>query len=103
MKNRRSKLEIYIDVLKVIKGGTIKPTRIMYSANLSWKLLQGILESMVSQDLIEEIDVSTSRDKRTNTIYGVTRKGDNVIKFFNHAKGLIELDELDFQPLHYNE
>ena len=99
MKNRRSKLEIYLDVLKVIKEGTTKPTRIMYGANLSWKLLQGILVSMVGQDLIEEIDVSDSRDKRTNTVYQVTQKGDSVIRYFDRAKGLIEVDEPDFNPL----
>ena len=99
MKNRRSKLEIYLDVLKVIKEGTTKPTRIMYGANLSWKLLQGILNSMAAQDLIEEIDVSDSRDKRTNTVYQVTQKGDSVIRYFDRAKGLIDVDEPDFNPL----
>jgi predicted transcriptional regulator len=88
-----------LDVLKVIKEGTTKPTRIMYGANLSWKLLQGILSSMVIQDLIEEIDVSDSRDKRTNTVYQVTPKGDSVIRYFDRAKGLIEVDEPDFNPL----
>ena len=99
MKNRRSKLEIYLDVLKVIKEGTTKPTRIMYGANLSWKMVQGVLKSMVGQDLIEEIDVSESRDKRTNKVYRVTTKGDSVIRYFDRAKGLIEVDEPDFNPL----
>ena len=99
MKNRRSKLEIYLDVLKVIKEGTTKPTRIMYGANLSWKLLQGILSSMVAQDLIEEVDVSESRDKRTNKVYMVTAKGDSVIRYFDRAKGLIDVDEPGFNPL----
>jgi predicted transcriptional regulator len=99
MKNRRSKLEIYIDVLQTIKEGTNKPTRIMYGANLSWKLLQDVLESMVEQDLIEEIDQSRSRDKRTNKIYIVTGKGDSVIKYFGHAKRLIDVDgEASFHP-----
>ncbi len=99
MKNRRSKLEIYLDVLNVIKEGNTKPTRIMYGANLSWKLLQGILGSLVSQGLIEETDLSASRDKRTNRIYHVTKKGDSVIRYFDHAKGLIEVDEPNFKPL----
>ena len=99
MKNRRSKLEIYLDVLKVIKEGTTKPTRIMYGSNLSWKLLQGVLNSMVDQSLIEEIDMSTSRDKRTNTVYQVTTKGDSVMRYFTRAKGLIEVDEPNFNPL----
>ena len=98
MKNRRSKLEIYLDVLKVIKEGTTKPTRIMYVANLTWKILQSVLNSMVDLDLIEEIDMSMSRDKRTNTVYQVTNKGDSVIRYFDRAKGLIEVDELYFSP-----
>lgn len=99
MKSRRSKLEIYLDVLSVIKEGTKKPTRIMYGANLSWKLLQDILTSLVDQNLIVEIDTSDSRDKRTNTVYDITTKGDSVIRYFEHAKGLIEVDEPGFNPL----
>ena len=99
MKNRRSKLEIYIDVLQTIKEGTNKPTRIMYGANLSWKLLQGVLESMVDQGLIDVSDQSRSRDKRTNKIYAVTSKGNSVIKYFGHAKQLIDVDGEDiFNP-----
>jgi predicted transcriptional regulator len=101
MKNRRSKLEIYLDVLQVIKEGTTKPTRIMYGANLSWKLLKGILSSMVEQGLIDEIDQSKSRDKRTSKIYQVTPKGDSVIRYFGHARRLIDVDtEDDFNPFH---
>ncbi|MBD3207704.1 transcriptional regulator [Candidatus Bathyarchaeota archaeon] len=99
MKSRRSKLEIYLDVLSVIKEGTKKPTRIMYGANLSWKLLQDILSSLVDQNLIVEIDTSDSRDKRTNTVYDITNKGESVIRYFEHAKGLIEVDEPGFNPL----
>lgn len=99
MKSRRSKLEIYLDVLKVIKDGTKKPTRIMYGANLSWKLLQGILSSMVAQNLIDEVDASESKDKRTSKYYEITPKGDSVIRYFDRAKGLIEIDEPNFNPL----
>ena len=99
MNNRRSKLEIYLDVLKIIKDDTTKPTRIMYGANLSWRLLQGILSSMVGQDLIQEVDVSESRDKRSNTVYKVTTKGDAVLRYFDRAKALIDVDEPGFNPL----
>ena len=99
MKKRRSKLEIYIDVLQTIKDGTTKPTRIMYGANLSWQLLQGVLVSLVDQDLIEEVDQSGSRDKRTNVIYRVTAKGDGVIKYFGYAKRIVDVDgEASFNP-----
>ena len=71
----------------------------MYGANLSWRLLQGVLNNMVSQDLIQEVDVSGSRDKRSNTVYSVTNKGDSVIRYFDRAKALIDVDETDFNPL----
>ena len=94
MTRRRSKLEIYLDVLWTIKSGTTKPTRIMYGANLSWKPLQRILQSMKEQELIVEIDDKDSRDKRTNTRYEIAQKGENVIQYFNRAQGLIELEEV---------
>ena len=62
--SRRSKLEIYLDVLSTIKGGTEKPTSIMYEANLSWRPLKKILAHMVSQTLIEEIDSLIDHDYR---------------------------------------
>ena len=65
LKSRRSKLEILIDVLNAIKNGTEKPTRIMYKANLSWRLLNSTLSTLESQDLVEELDTSDSGDKRT--------------------------------------
>ncbi|UCH57610.1 MAG: hypothetical protein JSV18_01435 [Candidatus Bathyarchaeota archaeon] len=88
---RRSRLEIYLEVLQIIKDGTSKPTRIMYSANISWQPLMRVLKSMVSQDLIREIDVTaqeTKRDKRTSKIYEITMKGEQVIRYFRGAKHL---------------
>jgi predicted transcriptional regulator len=61
MNKRRSKLEIYLEVLQIIKDGTSKPTQIMYNANISWKPLIQALNSMISQDLIREIDVNERR------------------------------------------
>ena len=94
MTRRRSRLEIFLDVLGIIKGGTRKPTRIMYGANLSWKPLQGILRSMVAQGLIVEVDAAGNRDKRTTTLYEITQKGENIIRYFNKARDLLELEEI---------
>ena len=91
---RRSKLELYLDVLWAIKRGTIKPTRIMYEANLSWKPLQKILTSMIAQKLVEDVDASDNRDKRTNTIYKITQKGENIITYFSRAREYLEIEEI---------
>ena len=79
-----------------IKGGTEKPTSIMYEANLSWRLLKKILAHMVSQTLVEEIDMTRARrrDKRTSRRYRLTQKGESVIRYFNGAKNLLSLEEI---------
>lgn len=51
MSTRRSRFEIYVDILKEIMGGATKPTKIMYGANLSYKPLKEILRSMLDQGL----------------------------------------------------
>ncbi|UCD45068.1 MAG: hypothetical protein JSV27_00745 [Candidatus Bathyarchaeota archaeon] len=97
MDNRRSRLEIYLEVLQIIKSGTSKPTRIMYQANISWQPLVRILGSMVSQGLVDEVDTTTvvrrRRDKRTSKVYKITMKGEQVIRYFKGAKEL-ELGDL---------
>jgi predicted transcriptional regulator len=92
LKERRSSLELHLDVLEAIKNGREKPTRIMYEANLSWTALKDILSSLVSQDLVEEIDMTESRDKRTNKVYRVTEKGNHLIRYFHRAEQLLELE-----------
>ena len=89
MTNRRSKLEIYVDIMEEIRNGTILPTRIMYAANLSWKPLQQILKSLVTQELIEECTAEEG-DKRTKKAYHLTEKGLNVLHYFRKAKELVE-------------
>ena len=92
LKHRRSKLEVYLDVLWTIKNGTRKPTRIMYESNLSWKPLQRTLNSLMAQELIHEYEPKKLRDKRTSTCYELTQKGENVLQYFKRAEDLLELE-----------
>jgi predicted transcriptional regulator len=95
--SRRSKLEIYLEVLNIIKNGIYKPTRIMYQANISWQPLMKILGSMISQGLVDEIDLkkqNRKRDKRTSKMYRITLKGEQVIRYFKGAKNF-ELDDIN--------
>lgn len=97
MDSRRSKLEIYLEVLNIIKNGIYKPTRIMYQANISWQPLMRILGSMISQGLVDEIDLkkqNRKRDKRTSKMYRITLKGEQVIRYFKGAKNF-ELDDIN--------
>ena len=90
---RRSKLEININILEEIKRGVTIPTRIMYGANLSWKPLQQTLKNLVAQELIVE-DMDDGGDKRTKTSYRLTEKGVNVLRYFNKARELVEMETI---------
>ncbi|MEM1556843.1 MAG: winged helix-turn-helix domain-containing protein [Candidatus Bathyarchaeia archaeon] len=71
---KRSKLEIYIDVLRIIKSGVNKPTRIMYAANLSWRTLKKVISDLEKRGLIECENIGD----RTQIF--ITERGKRVLK-----------------------
>jgi predicted transcriptional regulator len=100
LKQRRSRLEVHLDVLYTIRNGVKKPTRIMYGANLSWKPLQRVLDSLIQQELVMEVDPVDRKDKRTSVCYDLTKKGENILGYFSKASALLELEEtprIDFR------
>jgi predicted transcriptional regulator len=78
--SKRSRLEIYLDVLKVLRKGESRPTRIMYQSNLSWKPLTQILDSLVRQEIVE-----VTQDNFHN-VYCLTKKGFDVLEYFQNAE-----------------
>jgi predicted transcriptional regulator len=62
----------------------------MYRANLSYKPLKSILQSLLDQDLIEE-EGEKIKDKRTKVEYRLTQKGVNVVRYYSKAKDLVEI------------
>jgi predicted transcriptional regulator len=89
---RRSKFQLSVEVLDNIKNGETKPTRIMYSCNLSWKSLKGILANLTEQLLIEEQVVEGK--KRSKKLYYITPKGENVLKYYRMVRGLIDIETI---------
>lgn len=77
---RRSKLEIYFNILEVIDRGIDKPTRIMYKANLSWNSLQEYFTTLLTGEFIRE-DIVKNRKR-----YHITEKGKNALYY--HLKSL---------------
>ena len=86
MTSKRSKLEIYLDVLKTIRKGTCKPTRIMYLTNLSWKPLMEVLDSLTAQDLI------AMREHGDRKRYDITEKGSNVLGYMSKVMETIKIE-----------
>ena len=76
---KRSRLEVYFDVLKAIGEGVDKPTRIMYKANLSWNTLEDALSTLVNREFVVEKRVGNSRR------YILSSKGQNALEHFNKA------------------
>lgn len=87
--NRRSKLEITLSVLKAIESGIDKPTRIMYSANMSWNPTQKVLERLVQEGHIQVTE--EFGNKRAKKRYEITEKGRNVLRYFHGAEELINI------------
>ena len=89
---RRSKLELYIDVLTSIKRRVSKPTNIMQDANLSWKSLQRILDDMCEQGFVLVVeDSSRKKDRRSSKLYELSGKGLDLLSFFRNKVGLDEV------------
>lgn len=88
MPGKRSRLEIYLDVLEVIKRRIDKPTRIMYSANLSWKPLQEILTALVTNGLILEEEIKNSKR------YSITERGRQALNYFRKTKELVLAEQM---------
>jgi len=50
---RRSKLEVFMDIMKVVaEEREMRRTRIMYKANLAWKVLNEALDSMEKRGIL---------------------------------------------------
>jgi len=90
---RRSKLEIFLDVLSVIKSKRKNSTNIRYGANLSWKMLQRTLDSMVDQNLIREVYTRDGQGNLTIKTYEITQKGENFAEYFKKAEELIKISK----------
>ena len=95
---RRSKLEIYIDILNVLAlKGQLKLTHIMYKSNVNCKVLKEQLEFLIKNGLVEERILRKER-----TVYAITPKGIQVLKFFREIEQVFPIkEEVRHHPLLY--
>ncbi len=80
---RRSKLEVFGDIMKVIADeGEIRRTRIMYRANLAWKVLKAALDVMESRGVIK------TEEKPSGVFVSLTAEGFGALRRFNEVESM---------------
>nr|MCK4929587.1 hypothetical protein [Nanoarchaeota archaeon] len=82
MQRKRSRLDIIYDMLNTIsnKGGKIKPTHLMYKANLSHTQMKLYLKELMEKNMVEE------QTMKERTMLVITHKGFSFIQQFNQMK-----------------
>ncbi|MDG6998031.1 MAG: hypothetical protein JRN15_02835 [Nitrososphaerota archaeon] len=81
---RRSRMEVKIDILQAIAGGSGRPTHIMYRSNLSWAVMRGVMKSLEQQGLVIASDVEGRRN------YVLTERGRKVLETYRTVKTQLE-------------
>jgi len=63
MNQKRNRLQVIYDILNAIqnKNGKIKPTHIMYKANLSHQMLEEYLGHLISNGFIHEVETKEGK------------------------------------------
>ena len=89
---RRSKARILFDILASVerKGGRIKPTHILYGANLAHNRMKGYLEFLLEKDFIVEV----MDDGRL--YYELTDKGKTFLREFERIEQFTESFGVEF-------
>ncbi len=88
---RRSKMEMYIDILKVLShNGPLKLTHVMYKANVNCSVLKEYLDFLIHQNLIEE-QITKKKRNKTKVRYAITERGRTVIRYFNEVNIALQI------------
>ncbi len=86
MGERRERLEIIKDILEAIraKGGTIKPTHLLYKSNLSHDSMKRYVSELMEKGMVDE-----SEEKRSKK-YVITDRG---LKFLTQYQQIREFTD----------
>jgi predicted transcriptional regulator len=87
LNHRRSSIEIIAEMLRVGENGAGK-TEIMYSANMSYAQIQKYLAFLMSQDLINKVEVGNPSIK-----YRVTDKGSKLLESINNIMEILGMED----------
>ncbi len=88
MTERREKLDIIKDILESIrdKGGSIKPTHLLYKSNLSHDSMKRYVGDLMEKEMVAETEDNKTKQKK----YAITDKG---LKFLADYKQVKEFTD----------
>lgn len=86
MAKKRERLDIIKDILKTIRGNRqIKPTRLLYSSNLSPQMFKEYINELIAKGFIKlEVD---DNEKKT---FSLTKKGSDFLMEYKVIEEFIE-------------
>lgn len=81
MNSRRSKIQIFYDMMKFIQSADlVKPTHVMYKANLSYQRFKTYIEMLEEKEFIIKV-----KKKKTNYLQ-ITEKGREFVRSFRQVQ-----------------
>ncbi len=88
MAKKRGKLQIIHDILSAIrdKGGSIKPTHLLYKSNLSHQMMNDYLSDLIEKQLIEE----QSAGKKKSKEYVLSSRGYEYLQEYKKVLSFVE-------------
>lgn len=89
MAKKRGRLQIIHDILEAIKlkGGSIKPTHLLYKSNLSHQMMNDYLQDLIGKGFVE---ISETGKKRKSKQYVLSQKGYEYLKEYQTVINFIE-------------
>lgn len=89
MAKKRDRLQIIHDILLAIKakGGTIKPTHLLYKSNLSHKMMSEYLQELMSKNFVLE---GEQGKKKKSRVYELSDRGYDYLAEYRTVTRFIE-------------
>jgi len=90
MSLRRSRFEIYRELLTQVHNGDSQPNRMMYSTELPWYTFNQVMQTLISQKFLVEVD---QMDKGSRARYKVTEKGERFLEYLGKVLNSVDMIE----------
>jgi predicted transcriptional regulator len=83
--DRRSKLEIDMDILDAVNRGAVKPTNLMNRTRMAYKALEPRLKSLVKGGMLIEVNTGQA-GKYRHIKYVTSARGETVLNLYKRLR-----------------